>query len=182
MRETIKEGLPELVGQFRSKINLALDKGKFEKDPCFNRFPKECCGDTCYLLGEYLRLNGFETIYVCGDDHGQTHAWLVLKDFRVKKLAQRVCTLPKEIAAVYSRYNGNKSCGFIDCTRYEKADLEAGLIIDITADQFGELPVYIGIMNVFYSKFDFCEARDYTGILSERLMHLYQKIVKDSED
>ena len=69
------------------KFRLALEKAKstdeFRKDILFRNFPTGCCGDTCYLLGQYLLHKGIRTKYVCGTYYGdgseniQSHAWLM---------------------------------------------------------------------------------------------------------
>ena len=52
-----------------------------------------------------------------------------------------------------------------------------GVIVDITADQFGEPPVYVGLENNFYRQFDFGNAEDYHRLGTERLYELYQTII-----
>lgn len=72
---------------------------------------------------------------------------------------------------------------YYDIQNYEEANLTNGLIIDITADQFGEAPIYVGQIDCFHKKFDFDFAHDYQGINSEtccsdfRLLNLYSIIV-----
>ena len=73
---------------------------------------------------------------------------------------------------IYSRIIEEEST-----TYYEKADLEMGVIVDITADQFGEPPVYVGLENNFYRQFDFGNAEDYHRLGTERLYELYQTII-----
>ncbi|QDT66853.1 hypothetical protein [Calycomorphotria hydatis] len=46
-------------------------------DVVFQNFPHGCCGDTCQILGEYLKERGQGTWeYVCGWKDQQSHAWI----------------------------------------------------------------------------------------------------------
>ena len=86
-----------LVKQFRNAIENARDDGRFFIDD-FDGFPKKCCGDTSCLLAEYLRSKGQESIYVWGEDYtGQTHAWLVVNDGRIKKPTQTCINFPDDV-------------------------------------------------------------------------------------
>lgn len=64
----------------------------------------------------------------------------------------------------------------IDITRYEETDLENGLIIDITGDQFDDFdePVFIGMADTFHRTFHFNQAHDYTELGDHRLHYLYR--------
>ena len=166
-----------LAERFRNGIEKARDAGCFENDIIFSNFPRGCCGDTSYLLGEYFRFKGIETIYEWGDYQGQTHAWLVVKDSRVKTPKHRCLEMPDEIKEILNRYSNGASCKPVSTTYYEIADLEMGVIVDITADQFGEPPVYVGLENNFYRQFDFGNAEDYHRLGTERLYELYQTII-----
>ena len=66
----------KIATQFRVAIEAARDANFFTRDLVFWNFPRGCCGDTCDMLAEHLRRRGVKTIYVCGDDNGQSHAWL----------------------------------------------------------------------------------------------------------
>lgn len=90
----------ELVTEFRKAIIKAKEDGCFSEDVLFNRFPRACCGDTCYLLAEYLRVNGVETIYVCGEDKDQSHAWLVVNNEMINKPTKQFYEYPNEIKSV----------------------------------------------------------------------------------
>lgn len=76
--------IEQLVTQFRSAIDCALEAGEFDNDSIYRRFPCGCCGDTCELLAQYLLNKGIKTDYVCGyywgtaDENVQTHAWLLI--------------------------------------------------------------------------------------------------------
>ena len=51
-------------------------------------------------------------------------------------------------------------------------------MIDITGDQFGQIPIYVDYMNDFYRQFDFCNAHNYCGFGNSRLQDLYG-VIKD---
>ena len=48
------------VYAFRKAIDWAKHEGKLDNDFIFCRFPCACCGDTCYLLAEYLKTKGID--------------------------------------------------------------------------------------------------------------------------
>ena len=163
------------VYAFRKAIDDAKYEGKLDKDFIFCRFPRACCGDTCYLLAEYLRVKGIETIYVCGDFDGQTHAWLVVKDERIEEPIKETIIIPQELKSILSNY-GENVCDEYEKIVYEEKNIISGLMIDITGDQFGQIPVYIDYMNDFYRQFYFCDAHDYQGLSNSRLQDLYEII------
>ena len=173
--------LCEYVTCFRTAIDKARDAGMFEKDMVFYKFPKACCGDTCVILAEYLRTKGIETIYVCGAEGDQTHAWLVLKDDRVIPPTPYKTELPDDIRMALSRYGGEPLGSSITKSNYTEFDIEAGLIIDITSDQFGEPPLFIDYIGDFHKRFDFVEAHDYNGLGSVRLRKIYNIILNFME-
>lgn len=166
-----------LVVEFRRAIDEAYDKGLLDKDKVFRRFPKHCCGDTCELLAEYLRVNGIDTIYVCGDDQGQLHAWLVINDERVKRPKKQYMSLPQNIVDVFNSYSANTYSEPIDVTRYSEGDLREGIIVDIAGDQFGETPVYFDYMDSFHKKYEFEYAYDFERLRKPRPIALYKLIL-----
>lgn len=168
-----------LIEKFRIAIDTAKSRDEFEKDISFNNFPRACCGDTSELLACYLKSFGYDTIYVCGVFGDQSHAWLVLNDKRVSQPAQRFYDAPEEIRDVLNLYSNGQYNEPINVTRFEAENVENGLVIDITADQFAEMknmPVYIGYMDDFHRKFEFDFAREYDGLKDYRLVQLYRKI------
>lgn len=168
----------KLVEQFRIAIENTRDAGLFVGDP-FENFPNGCCGDTSYLLAEFLRSKGLESIYVWGADQTyQTHAWLVIKDERINIPAPDYLELPDDIRNVLNVYSNNAYSAPVDVSHYTESDVLGGLIVDITADQFGENPVYVGCTYVFYKRFEFQAADDYAGLDSYRLRQIYQKIIQ----
>lgn len=166
--------------QFRSAVEAARDAGEFSSDITFNHFPRGCCGDTSYLLAEYLRHHGYETIWVSTERGDWSHAWLVLKDGRVKAPTPRTFEWPEELQTIVKGYGVAEPEKAIGVTRYEAEDIENGLIIDITSDQFDDWnnPVYVGYMNPFHQSFDFVQAHDYDGLndLDGRLRRMYWTI------
>ena len=171
--------LHKLVHQFKLAILAAFDDQCFSNDIVFRRFPHGCCGDTSCLLAEYLRLNGIETVYVCGSDKGQSHAWLVVNDGTINKSPPQVFDLPAHIKAILVSYGGDESFDSSGDARYEESDLINGMILDITADQFDQPPVYIGYMDEFHSRFAFQFAHDCEGVGdNSRLCGLYRTIMR----
>lgn len=168
-----------LTEQFRKAIENARNAGCFDGDS-FSDFPKGCCGDTCYLLAEFFRSKGLESIYVCGEDNTyQTHAWLIIKDERVNIPRPTFYDIPDSIRTVLNSYGGSVYSAPINFTQYTEDDVMNGLIIDITADQFGESPVYVGNICDFYCRrFEFQEASEYTDLGSGRLWNIYEKILQ----
>ncbi|MBQ7940141.1 MAG: hypothetical protein IJ281_07170 [Clostridia bacterium] len=165
------------ASDFKVATERARDAGLFVKDFSFYNFPKACCGDTCYLLGEYLYHKDIKTIYVCGDLDGQSHAWLVVKDKRIKAPTIRYVEIPCVVRSFLNQYGGNQYEEKIELCNYEETDINHGLIIDITADQFGEPSVYVDHMGDFHKQFNFVAAHDYTGLGSLRLKQMYNTIL-----
>lgn len=171
--------LSELVQKFRVAIENAKRDHVFDNDICFDHFPRGCCGPTSDMLAEYLCKNGYDTIYVCGWCGDQSHAWLILKDEKVREPQKRYFVAPDKIKDILSLYSGRSCMEPVDITHYEATDIEWGLIIDITADQFPEMlnmPIYIGFMDDFHKKFEFDQAYDYSGLQDSRLEFLYGQI------
>lgn len=171
--------LYELVYGFKAAMVQAWDAGCFSGDILFHRFPRGCCGDTCYLLAEYLQVHGIDTIYVCGNELDQSHAWLVIKDQRIKRPKAKVYKLPEDIRNILNLYGGSNSDESFNTAYYEETDLKDGLIVDITADQFGEDPVLIEYMGKFHERFSFDFAHDYSGINDDsRLCRIYRIVME----
>ena len=168
----------KMVQHFRFAIDKAKQDNLFYGDICFSRFPNGCCGDTCYLLAQYLQSKRINTVYVCGDYQGQSHAWLVIKDHRVKEPEPQFFDPPNEIRDILNVYSNNAYSAPIDVTHYTEQDIINGLIIDITADQFGYLPVFVDYIGAFHEQFDFEFAHDFNSLGSTRLKHLYSNIME----
>ena len=174
-----QKDIHNLIIDFRIAIEKTCDEGLLKRDIAFRAFPRRCCGDTSELLAEYLRRNGVKTIYVCGDDQGQSHAWLVLKDHRVKEPQKKFMELPLDIVDIYNSYSGGTYNGPIDVTRYEERDLIDGVIIDITGDQFGEEPIFFGCMDSHHKKYEFIQAYEFKRLTDERLCEIYRMIINN---
>lgn len=171
------------IKKFANIFRLAIEAARegdeiFANDPGFDNFPTGSCGDTCYLLAEYLRNMGVETIWYSAQREDWSHAWLVVKDGRVRQATQRFFQWPEELRDVVARYGVEHPEQSVDITRYEFEDLQDGLIIDITGDQFEDYdnPVHVGLLDSFHQSFDFNQAHDYDGINDERLWGLYRII------
>ena len=164
-----------LAKTFKDAAVSARDAGLFRNDICFQSFPRGCCGDTCDLLATYLLSHGIETIYVCGTRGEQSHAWLVVNDNRVKQPTPEFYYPEREYVQIMGQYRGEIN-GPIDITKYKARDLTYGLIVDITADQFGEPSVYACTRNDFYRQFKFDFAHVCNGVDDYRLRDLFYKI------
>lgn len=164
-----------LAQNFRGAIEAAKHDHAFDTHSCFTNFPTGCCGDTSYLLAEYLLQEGIETIWVSLQRNDWSHACLVLKDRRVKKPPKKV--LPAEYMNLTSLYRNQDSEEDTEDIHYGERDLRNGLIIDITSDQFDDYDnsVYVGQMDEFHQQFSLIQAVDYDG-LNDRLEHLYRII------
>ena len=156
--------------EYRNAIDVARKKGQFISDKWFSKFPESCCGDTSYLLAEYLRTKGVETIWCSGRRGTETHAWLVVKDRRVNRPSPKTYSFPKEVRNTMKRYGADLFRQEEEATRYSEMDLKKGLIIDITADQFDDCdtPVYVGFSESFHCSFDFNEEQNYEGLKNNR--------------
>ena len=66
---------------------------------------------------------------------------------------------------------------FEDITGHAWLLYEGAIIIDITGDQFGEPPVYVGYMDRLHKQFDFISAYEHDGLFSEELIELYEIIM-----
>ena len=168
--------IERLAHKFRQAIDAAYRAHEFRGDVCFKNFPTGCCGDTSYLLAEYLLQNGIETIWVSTKRNDWTHAWLVLKDERIDP--PTTITLPDDYLDLISAYRTQESEEETEDIHYMEQDIIDGLIIDITSDQFDdcENPVYVDYLDDFHRTFDFRLAVDFDGLNDERLEHLYEII------
>lgn len=170
----------KLAVRFRKAVESAHDKGLFAHDTGLDDFPTGSCGDICYLLAEYLRGFGIETIWYSAERDDRSHAWLVVKDTKVKRPTTRFFEAPDDIRGVLNLYSGGRYNELIDITRYEGTDLQGGLIIDITGDQFNDCDcsVYVGGLDPFHRTFEFIQAYDYDG-LNGRQFSLYRTIIDE---
>lgn len=167
-----------LANDFRKRIDQAQKKDYF-LNSVFEEFPIQCCGNASRLLAEFLQANGIETLWVSGEefDTHETHAWLVVKDTRIN--SPRLCFdgVPNKIMDLLRSYGDNSIKRYSDAICYDKHDIENGLIIDITGDQFGEAPVYVGYMDRFHKRFDFVSAYEHKGLIDEELVELFKIIM-----
>lgn len=170
--------LKALASRYRVAIEAAHSNDLFVHDIGFDDFPTGSCGDASYLLAEYLRREGVETIWYSAERGEWSHAWLVVRDRRVKAPTPRSFSWPEELRGIVAGYGVEQPEEEVDITRYEAKDLENGIIIDITGDQFDdyEVPVYVGRVDAFHRSFDFIQAHDYEGLNNGRLCRLYRII------
>ena len=167
-----------LATKYRAAIEVAHSNGLFVHDIGFDDFPTGSCGDASYLLAEYLRQKGLETIWYSAERGEWSHAWLVVRDERVMTPTPRSFSWPEELRGIVAGYGVQQPEEEIDITRYDAKDLEKGLIIDITGDQFEDygVPVYVGRVDAFHLSFDYIQAHDYEGLNDGRLYSLYRMI------
>lgn len=76
-----------------------------------------------------------------------------------------------------SGYGNSNYSEPIDRSHYTVNDICNGLIVDVTAEQFGEDPMYVGEIYDFYRMFEFRAANDYAGLGSTRLRTIYKSIL-----
>lgn len=167
-----------LAQTFKDAIMVAKDNNEFDGDILFHHFPRGCCGDTCYLLGEFLKEYGIRTVYVCGVLGEQSHAWLVVKDKKIEAPVKYQDAIPDDVLEWYNLYSGDKLDPVVSYEQYEERNLINGSIVDITGDQFGEVSVYVGDMDLFHRRFEFSFAHDYIGFETTRLRYIYDKVLE----
>ena len=167
-----------LANSFRKKIDWAKSKRLFE-DTMLGEFPEQCCGPASELLAEFLWDHGIETLWISGMEYEthESHAWLVVKDDRIN--SPRACfdDVPKNIMDTLGMYGDCAHESIREATCYDEQDIENGLIIDITGDQFGEIPVYVGYMDRFHERFDFVSAYEHSGLYDDEFIKLYESIL-----
>lgn len=171
-----------IAKKYRSAIETARDRHLFNGDKEFIHFPTQCCGLTCSLLAKHLfDHHGIETLWISTNRDADTHAWLVLKDNRISGPHFFIPVLDS-ISTIIKSYSGT---GANELTPiYYKEDIENGLIIDITADQFNDFKekVFVGCDSTFHKSFDFRGAYENDGINDERLLNLYYIIESMMKD
>ena len=167
-----------LVNSFRRKIDGAQRKALFV-DTMLEEFPTQCCGVTSRLLAEYLLGNGVETLWISAEEFGthETHAWLVVKDDRIDSPRSCFDDVPNNIIGLLGTYGGDSSESIREAICYEEQNIENGLIVDITGDQFNEATVYVGYMDNFHKRFDFIAAYEHEGLPNEEYAELYNIII-----
>lgn len=167
-----------LVKSFRQRIDQAQEDGCFLNSK-FEEFPVQCCGITSSLLAEFLLSYEIETIQISSKrfDTHEPHAWLVVKDDRINHPRGCFDNVPNAVMKLLGSYGNNSIDRFKDSVCYDESDISNGLIIDITGDQFGESPVYVGYMDAFHRRFDFISAYEHDGLSDYEHIRLYNVIM-----
>ena len=173
-----EEKLKNLVYQFWNAIIKARNAGDLDWDERFANFPTACCRDASDLLGKYLYENGYNTLSIYGECQGSTHRWLVWDDGQIghPETWRFKDVVPSEMMKYYDLYGGNISPQQ-SYYRYSESDIENCLIIDITADQFADSPVYCDYWQPIREKYKFASADNYEDLRTNRLQNLYKTIV-----
>ena len=71
-----RELLYKYAREFRDAIDKVINDGLSDEE-FFKSFPKNKCGISSDLLGQYFMDNGILAWYICGrKEDGKTHAWL----------------------------------------------------------------------------------------------------------
>ena len=150
-----EQRIMKIAEKFRNAIEAARNEGRFDSDIMFRNFPRGCCGDSSYLLAEYLKENSIDSIWYSASRGDWTHAWLAVKDNRVKAPTKKMFTWPEDQWPILMQYGVLNPEQTITITNYEEDDLIEGLIIDITGDQFADysIPVYVGYQDKFHKSF-----------------------------
>lgn len=94
---------------FRNAINFAKENNEFRLIYPFYKFPDDCCGHTCDLLGQYLLEKGIKTHQVNGSfqyDESWHHVWLltydgIVIDITGDQFIGRISQLNEKPKAVY---------------------------------------------------------------------------------
>lgn len=173
----------------------------------FRNFPTGCCGDTCYLLAEFLIEHGIETYCVSGEAYPQTHAWLILSDDFVTKRIEHYRREKEEFQSFFLQNHQEDSNAYLSLLNMIKTnkhsipqcpipsydrDSEFHTVIDITGDQFKNeekflyynRSVYIGRMDELHRLFEIERISKCNGIRGidssqqARVIKLYETIIK----
>ena len=183
-----------LASRFRKAIDAAKQAGEFKNDIAFKLFPTRCCGDTCYLLAEFLLEHGIYTEYVEGQKGKQSHAWLVLSDEQIltnkrDRLAkERNCirnqdeTVLFSYQAVIDAINDGTIFNHIYVKPDYRKEIGERLVIDITGDQFSkkkrylnyDIPVYVGKMDELHDLFEILNVHECNGLRDIATMNVYR--------
>ena len=167
-----------LVNSFRQKMERARIKDLFVGS-ILEKFPIQCCGVTSTLLAEFLLSYGVETLWISAEEFEtrETHAWLVVKDDRIDFPHSCFNDVPNNIIGLLATYGGDSPESIREATCYIGQDIENGLIVDITGDQFNEASVYVGYMDNFHKRFAFVKAYEHEGLPNKEYARLYEIII-----
>ena len=174
-----EDELKHLVQQFWDAIIYARDTHQFRWDKTFDNFPRACCRDASDLLARFLYQNGYNTLSVYGNCQGSSHRWLVWDDGQIgePEMWRFEDVVPSDILPYYTVYGGNMSTPKAPYYRYTEGDIQDCVIIDITADQFKDPPVFCDYWQPIREKYTFIEAEKYEDLGTSRLERLYDIII-----
>lgn len=151
----------------RNAIEQTRDEGGFSETP-FECFPFQCCDDASCIMAHVLQEEGIDCLLVSGYSSSfGNHMWLVVDDDRVSEPTRTTFDATDECAKLIRSYGSYHDVGFITYEFYTPEHIAGGLIVDITADQFGEASVYVGECNSFYEAFDVNSIQPFHGLSKE---------------
>ena len=171
--------IKQLVDKFWNAIICARNNGQFLWDERFNSFPVACCRDASDLLARFLYDNGYDTLSIYGECRDGSHRWLVWDDGQIRSPETWFFddVVPTEVRQYYSSYGLDMSQHEEPYYSYAEQDIQNCLIIDITADQFGDPPVYCDYWSQIRKKYKYIKADKYEDLRTYRLQKLYDTIM-----
>lgn len=180
LRQIDVDLIRQLSVNYRKAIEDAVATGRLNQYQPFHKFPTGCCGKACYLLAEYLRANGVNTICCFSNRNDWTHAWLVLKEDWMQPLSAKESLELYECKSIISAYwtvSQDENSFHEDYDNYTTAH---GLLIDITGDQFDDCfnSVYVGRMDKFHKSFEFRSAIAFEGLNDRKDREMYSIIAE----
>lgn len=171
--------LRDLVYQFWNAIIYARDTDQFHWDERFDNFPNACCRDASDLLAKFLYDNDYSTLSVYGSCQGSSHRWLVWDDGQIGNPESWYLkdSIPSDILKCLNSYGADTSAQEEAYYNYTEHDIENCIIIDITADQFKDPPIYCDRWSRIRKKYEFIKAEKYDELKTGRLQRLYATII-----
>ena len=178
LRQIDVDLIRQLSVNYRKAIEDAVATGRLNQYQPFHKFPTGCCGKACYLLAEYLRANGVNTICCFSNRNDWTHAWLVLKEDWMQPLSAKESLELYECKSIISAYWTVSCEEQLFHEEYDNDTTAKGILIDITGDQFDDCfnSVYVGKMDHFHELFEFRSATAYIKLNDEELREMYSII------
>lgn len=180
LRQIDVDLIRQLSVNYRKAIEDAVATGRLNLYQPFHKFPTGCCGKACYLLAEYLRANGVNTICCFSNRNDWTHAWLVLKEEWMKPLPVGEVAELDEYERIASAYWTVSCEEQLFHEEYDNDTTAKGILIDITGDQFRDCQdaVYVGRMDKFHKSFEFRSAIAFEGLNDRKDREMYSIIAE----